>query len=79
MSAYRTASPWKGFTNIKGDLTEIGEIDINLDGKVDVTDVTTLMNMILNGETDNLEFADISADGKVDVSDVSALVNIILK
>ena len=79
LSAYRTASPWKGFTNIKGDLTEIGEIDINLDGKVDVTDVTTLMNMILNGATANLKFADINADGKVDVSDVSALVNIILK
>ena len=79
LSAYRTTSPWKGFTNIKGDLTEIGEIDINLDGEVDVTDVTTLMNMILNGATANLKFADINADGKVDVSDVSALVNIILK
>ena len=52
--------------------------DINLDGKVDVTDVTTLVNMILNGETANLELADINADGKVDVSDVTALVNIIL-
>ncbi|MDY4184963.1 MAG: dockerin type I domain-containing protein [Sodaliphilus sp.] len=51
---------------------------MNLDGKVDVTDVTTLMNMILNSETANLKFADISADGKVDVSDVTALINIIL-
>ncbi len=76
MSAYQTASPWKNFTNIKGDLTEIG--DINLDGKVDVSDVTTLVNMILNGETANLELADINADGKVNVSDVTALVNIIL-
>ena len=45
---------------------------------MNVTYVTTLVNMILNGETDNLEFADINADGKVDVSDVTALVNIIL-
>ena len=77
LSAYRTASRWCEFTNIKGDLTEIG--DINLDGKVNVTDVTTLVNMILNGETANLELADINADGKVNVSDVTALVNIILK
>ena len=77
LSAYLTASQWCEFTNIKGDLTEIG--DINLDGKVDVTDVTTLVNMILNGETANLELADINADGKVNVSDVTALVNIILK
>ena len=76
LSAYQTASQWKDFTNIKGDLTEIG--DINLDGKVNVTDVTTLVNMILNGETANLELADINADGKVNVSDVTALVNIIL-
>ena len=46
---------------------------------MNVTDVTTLVNMILNGETANLELADINADGKVNVSDVSALVNIILK
>ena len=77
LSAYRTASQWCEFTNIKGDLTEIG--DINLDGKVNVTDETTLVNMIANGETANLELADINGDGKVNVSDVTALVNIILK
>ena len=77
LSAYRTASQWCDFTNIKDDLTEIG--DINLDGKVNVTDETTLVNMIANGETANLELADINADGKVNVSDVTALVNIILK
>ena len=76
LSAYRTSSRWCEFTNIKGDLTEIG--DINLDGKMNVTDVTTLVNMIANGETANLELADINADGKVNVSDVTALVNIIL-
>ena len=76
LSAYQTASEWCDFTNIKGDLTEIG--DINLDGNMDVTDVTTLMNMILNGETANLELADINADGKVNVSDVAALINIVL-
>ena len=46
---------------------------------MNVTDVTTLVNMIHNGEIANLELADINADGKVNVSDVTALVNIILK
>ena len=32
---------------------------------MNVTYVTTLVNMILNGETANLELADINADGKV--------------
>ena len=44
-----------------------------------MTDVTTLVNLIHNGETANLELADMSADGKVNVSDVTALVNILLK
>ena len=46
---------------------------------MNVTYVTTLVNMILNGETANLELVDINADGKVNVSDVTALVYIILK
>ena len=46
---------------------------------MNVTYGTTLVNMILNVETANLELADINADGKVNVSDVTALVNIILK
>ena len=46
---------------------------------MNVSDVTTLVNMIANGETANLKLADINADGKIDVSDVTALVNIILK
>ena len=45
---------------------------------MNVTDVTTLVNMIAHRETANLELADINADGKVNVSDVTALVNIIL-
>ena len=77
LSAYQTASQWEDFPNIKGDLTEIG--DINLNGKMEVSDVTTLVNMIHNGVTANLELADMSADGKVNVSDVTALINIILK
>ena len=44
---------------------------------MEVSDVTTLVNMIHNGETANLELADINGDGKVNVSDVTALVNII--
>ena len=44
-----------------------------------MTDVTTLVNMIFNGETANLELADINGDGKVNVSDVTALINILLK
>ena len=49
--------------------------DVNDDEKVNVTDVTTLVNMIL-GVVEI--YADINGDGKVNVSDVTALINIIL-
>ena len=57
-------------TNLKGD--------VNGDGKVNVTDVTTLVNMILGTIPKNEAVADINGDGKVNVSDVTALINIIL-
>lgn len=52
--------------------------DVNRDGKVDVTDVTCLINMILGSTPMDIEVADIDGNGKVDVSDTTALINLIL-
>ena len=52
--------------------------DVNGDGKVNVSDVTTLVNMILGVIPKDETRADINGDGKINVSDVTALVNIIL-
>ena len=52
--------------------------DVNGDGKVNVSDVTTLVNMILGVIPKDESRADIKGDGKVNVSDVTALINIIL-
>ena len=53
--------------------------DVNQDGKIDVTDVTEAINMILKKTRLNLETADMNGDGKVDETDVNAIINIILK
>lgn len=50
--------------------------DINHDGKVDISDVTKLINMILGSEDPN-SMADVNGDGKVDQSDVTRLLEII--
>ena len=50
--------------------------DINGDGKVDVSDVTTLVGYILDGETP--QNCDLDGDGSVNVTDVTTLVNLIL-
>ena len=52
--------------------------DVNRDGKVNVSDVTALINMILGVIEKDEESADVNKDGKINVSDVTALINIIL-
>ena len=52
--------------------------DINGDGRVNVSDVTALINMILGVIPKDEARADINGDGKINVSDVTALINIIL-
>ncbi len=52
--------------------------DVNGDGRINVSDVAALINMILGLVTMDEQRADVNGDGKVNVSDVSALINIIL-
>ena len=54
--------------------------DVNNDGKVDVTDVNIVVNIILGKDSaDNYDGrANVNGVGGVDVSDVNAIVNIIL-
>ena len=52
--------------------------DVNGDGKVNVSDVTTLVNMILGIVPKDVVRGDLNGDGKINVSDVTTLVNIIL-
>ena len=51
---------------------------MNGDGTVNVSDVTTLVNMILGVIPKDNTRADIDGNGTVNVSDVTALVNLIL-
>ena len=55
--------------------------DVTGDGKVDVSDVNAVINIILKNKTavDYPGYADVTGDGKLDVSDVNAIINIILK
>ena len=52
--------------------------DVNGDGRVNVSDVSTLINMILGITPTDKTRADVNGDGRVNVSDVTALINIIL-
>lgn len=63
-------------TNLSGDTGLKG--DVNGDGRVNVSDVSALINMILGITAMDQTRADINGDNRVNVSDVSALINLIL-
>ena len=52
--------------------------DVNGDGKVNISDVTALINLLLAGNTPP-STADCNQDGKVNISDVTALINYLLR
>lgn len=52
--------------------------DVNCDGRVNVSDISTLINMILGIEEMDDFTGDVNFDMRVNVSDVTALINIIL-
>ena len=61
-------------------LTKVAMLgDINGDGKLDVTDVTELINIVLSGVSANMDVDDINGDGRLDVTDVTALISMVLK
>ncbi len=65
------------FSN-EGGSSQVLRGDVNRDGKVNVSDVTALINMILGNLTMDQEVANLNGDDKVNVSDVTTLINIIL-
>ena len=54
--------------------------DVNMDGFLDVSDVTALISHVLGGHVENFkaENADLNGDGVYDVSDVTSLIALVL-
>ena len=73
-SWYRYRYPWLD----NAVLALIPRGDVNLDGSVDVADVTSLIDMILTGEGQFRCPADMDLDGTVGISDVTLLIDKIL-
>lgn len=82
VTAYQTAKYWKEFYSILpiSDQPTVEPGDVDGNGTVGITDVTVLIDFILNGDTEgiNLAAADVDGDGKVNISDVTFLIDFIL-
>ncbi|MGM9869962.1 MAG: leucine-rich repeat protein [Sodaliphilus sp.] len=71
---YRQAPVWKDFGSIEAYLG-----DVNGDGVVNVSDITTLVNVLLNEAEADATLCDINCDSNINVSDVTSLANTILE
>ena len=54
--------------------------DVNGDGKVDISDATTLINYLLYGNSTGVDLAaaNVNNDNNVDISDATTLINYLL-
>lgn len=51
--------------------------DVNHDNNIDISDVTALIDMLLNGPV--IGTGDVDKDGKIDINDITALIDILLE
>lgn len=73
-AAYRSTASWSSFAHIEEyDI----DYDLNNDGATDSSDVSILLEIVLEGGSAN-ENADINLDGTIDSTDVSALLEVVL-
>ena len=54
--------------------------DVNNDGEVNISDINSLLDIIMGGHVDEMTMkrADVNDDGEVNISDVNSIIDIIL-
>jgi hypothetical protein len=74
LNAYRTANSWRNFFHI---VAAGMRGDVNSDGNVNISDVTMLINYLINGNTTGIDMtaADTTLDENVNISDAISLIN----
>ena len=89
-TTYNASNPWdKTYAHIDGGPSDPGYFtdknaslrgDVNGDGRVDISDVTVLIDYLLSGNASgiNLDGADCNQDDRVDISDVTVLIDYLL-
>lgn len=80
LDAYSTANEWKRFTTIE-TFADAAPGDLNGDGQLSVSDITMLINAIINADENgvNNPVADLNGDGIVNISDIVMLIDMVMR
>ena len=72
--------PYEGYVspNAPGSEPEVKTGDVNGDGEVNISDVTDLIDLLLQGGATDTK-ADVNGDGDVNISDVTDLIDMLLQ
>ena len=75
-----TVSPWSKsrYVVLSDSGTDYQTGDVNSDGKLNIQDVTDLINYLLSEDEINPTSADVNGDTRISIDDVTALINLLL-
>ena len=78
-ATYVSTDYWYKFAHIDG-WGSAGQGDVNGDGAMSITDVTSLIDVLLGNEIDSFYFdsADLNSNGRLDIGDVTTLIDNLL-
>ena len=80
ISVYRTKPGWKKFRYCVAIDDVIIAGDVNDDDRINISDVTALIDFLLSDDDSHINRAnsDVNGDGKINISDVTSLIEILL-
>lgn len=79
LALYQALSPWNQYVLVDDYEQCVSTLgDVNCDGAVTSSDVTSLYNYLLNGDGTYLATGDVDGDGSITSADITAVYNILL-
>ncbi len=75
VQAYKEADVWKKFCTIVPIGTVLTPGDVNLDGEINIKDITALIALLMSGDTTYHPNVDVNYDYEVNISDITRLIN----
>lgn len=78
VQAYKAANVWKNFLTIVGVENMFTPGDVDGNGSINISDVTELIDLLLQGTATQIPAGDVDGDGIVNISDVTELIDYLL-